>query len=442
MDLKDIFWMSSKQLNEKRVRTALTILMVVIGVASIVALTSLTAGVGQSIQSTLSSLGPTSIIVTASSGTAFTTADVSNLETLPNVSSVTPIVTGQGQLLINGNTSSVEIIGISTTGLETLLGGNVSLYQGSLYDDDVAPLAVIGHGIAFSSATSTDLQTAEVGQTATVEISSGAGRSGTTSKVVVPVVGIMNAYTSVLPIDSAVIVSMPFAKVLLNKLSFNEMLIKAKDTGSVSSLASLVTTIYGNKARVMDTEQLASTAASIIGAISLLFTAIAGVSLLVAAVGIMNVMLMAVTERVHEIGIFKAVGFENRMVLMIFLFQALIIGFIGGIIGLGVGAGAAYSLSSVLSSRSATGTTGAPTTTASSSSGFSRTGGSAGLAAGGGGRAATTGAATSSISIHPVFTLGVISEAIIIAVLVSVLAGVYPAWKASKMEPIDALRQL
>lgn len=225
-------------------------------------------------------------------------------------------------------------------------------------------------------------------------------------------------------------------------MSFNEMLIKAKDTGSVSSLASLVTTIYGNKARVMDTEQLASTAASIIGAISLLFTAIAGVSLLVAAVGIMNVMLMAVTERVHEIGIFKAVGFENRMVLMIFLFQALIIGFIGGIIGLGVGAGAAYSLSSVLSSRSATGTTGAPTTTASSSSGFSRTGGSAGLAAGGGGRAATTGAATSSISIHPVFTLGVISEAIIIAVLVSVLAGVYPAWKASKMEPIDALRQL
>ena len=58
MDIKDIFWMSSKQLNEKRVRTALTILMVVIGVASIVALTSLTAGVGQSIQSTLSHWDP------------------------------------------------------------------------------------------------------------------------------------------------------------------------------------------------------------------------------------------------------------------------------------------------------------------------------------------------------------------------------------------------
>ena len=116
MDIKDIFWMSSKQLNEKKVRTALTILMVVIGVASIVALTSLTAGVGQSIQSTLSSLGPTSIIVTASSGTAFTTADVSNLETLPNVSSVTPIVTGQAQMLVNGNTIFGDVIGISTTG--------------------------------------------------------------------------------------------------------------------------------------------------------------------------------------------------------------------------------------------------------------------------------------------------------------------------------------
>ena len=150
----------------------------------------------------------------------------------------------------------------------------------------------------------------------------------------------------------------------------------------------------------------------------------------------------------HEIGIFKAVGFKNRMVLMIFLFQALIIGFIGGVIGLGVGAGAAYSLSSVLSSKSATSTagttTGAPTTTASSSSGFSRTGGgSATFTAGAGGtRPPTTGAAASGLSIHPVFTLGVISEAIIIAMVVSVLAGVYPAWKASKMEPIDALRQL
>jgi ABC-type antimicrobial peptide transport system permease subunit len=417
--------------------------MVVIGVASIVALTSLTAGAGQSIQSSLAALGPTSIIVTATGSTAFTPADITNLETLPNVSSVTPILTGSATMLFNGNTSSVTIVGISTEGLQTLLGGNVSLYQGSLYQDNVAPLAVIGHSLAFSSSVSPDLQTITTGQTVTLEI--GGGRGTASKKVSVPVEGIFEPLTSIVPIDSGVLVSMPSAEVLLNKLSFNEILIKANSAASVTSLTSLVTTIYGSNARVMNTEQLASTASSIIGAISLLFTAIAGVSLLVAAVGIMNVMLMSVSERVHEIGIFKAVGFKNREVMLIFLFQALIIGFLGGIVGLGVGAGAAYSLGSVLSARSAaSSTTGAATTTSTSAS--FRAGGGGGSFAGGaaGGGAARAGAATSAsaISIHPDFTLSIITEAILIAAAVSVLAGVYPAWKASRMEPIDALREL
>jgi ABC-type antimicrobial peptide transport system permease subunit len=446
MDLRDTFWLSSKQLNEKKVRTALTILMVVIGVASIVALTSLTAGAGQSIQSSLSALGPTSIVVTATGSTAFTQADITNLETLPNVSSVTPILTGSATMLFNGNISSVTIVGISTEGLQTLLGGNVSLYQGSLYQDNVAPLAVIGHSLAFSSSVSPDLQTITTGQTATLEI--GGGRGSSSKKVSVPIEGIFQPLTSIVPIDTGVLVSMPFAEVLLNKLSFNEILIKANNASSVTSLSSLISTVYGSNARVMNTEQLASTASTIIGEISLLFTAIAGVSLLVAAVGIMNVMLMSVSERVHEIGIFKAVGFKNREVMFVFLFQALIIGFLGGIVGLGVGAGAAYSLASVLSRSAASSTTGATTTTAaSSSSGFSRTGGggsfAGGGAAAGGGVAVRGGAAsTSTMSIHPAFTLSIITEAILIAAAVSVLAGVYPAWKASRMEPIDALREL
>ena len=224
-------------------------------------------------------------------------------------------------------------------------------------------MAVIGHSVAFSSSTSTDLQTVRTGETATLEISSGQGRGSKTSKVAVPIGGMLDSYTSVIPVDSGVIVSMPFAEVLLNKLSFNEILIKAKSAGSVSSLTSLVTTIYGSKARVMDTAQLASTATSIIGSITLLFTAIAGVSLLVAAVGIMNVMLMAVTERIHEIGIFKAVGFKNRMVLLIFLVPGAHNRVPRRRGRPGVGAGASYSLAAVLGSGSSS-TTGSSTATA------------------------------------------------------------------------------
>ncbi len=453
MNLKDALQLSLNHLAHKKVRTVLTILMVVIGVASIVALTSQTAGVSQNIQSSLASLGPTSITITASGSTVFTNADVANLETLSNISSVTPVVTGSATMVVNGNSSSVTVVGISTAGLQELLGNSINLYQGSLYQDSVAPLAVIGHSVAFSSSTDTSLQTVKTGETATIEVSSGT-RGGSTSKVSVPIVGILQAYgSSIVPVDGSFIVSMPFAEVLLHKTTFNEILVKANNPKNVSSLVALITTIYGTKARVQDTQQLASTVSSITGETNLLFIVIAGISLIVAAIGIMNVMLMAVSERIHDIGIMKSVGFKGRDVLLIFLLQAVVIGLAGGVLGIAAGAGASYSLTSFISPTSSNSvsashtvsTTGAaPATTPTG--GFSRAGGS-GFSGGTFTRGAGAGTASSStstleLSYHPVFTISVIAEALIIAITISVIAGIYPAWKASKMEPIDALREL
>ena len=176
---------------------------------------------------------------------------------------------------------------------------------------------------------------------------------------------------------------MPFAEVLLHKTTFNEILVKANNPKNVSSLVALITTIYGTKARVQDTQQLASTVSSITGETNLLFIVIAGISLIVAAIGIMNVMLMAVSERIHDIGIMKSVGFKGRDVLLIFLLQAVVIGLAGGVLGIAAGAGASYSLTSFISPTSSNSvsashtvsTTGAaPATTPTG--GFSRAGGS------------------------------------------------------------------
>src|SRR5271155_609382 len=94
MKLQDILWLSYRDLSEKKVRTALTVIMVVIGVASIIALTSLTAGIGASISSALSSLGPTSIIISSTKASGFTVVDTGEISSLPNVSTVIPILTG------------------------------------------------------------------------------------------------------------------------------------------------------------------------------------------------------------------------------------------------------------------------------------------------------------------------------------------------------------
>jgi putative ABC transport system permease protein len=435
MKLKDVLWLSYKDLNEKKIRTALTIVMVVIGVAAIVALTSLTAGISQSISSQLSSLGPTSIIVTSKSTTGFTIADSARLASLPNITSVTPILIGEANLYAGNQNTSVTIVGVTTQGLKQILGGNVSLYQGTIYQDSITPSALLGHSVAFPSSAS-GTQTVTVGQPATLKIG---GRGGTT--ITVPIVGILQSHGGfIIPVDTAVFLPLPAAELILGRPSFSEMLVLAKNTSDVNSTAALITTIYGSSADVLTTSSLLSTAASITGDLGLLFGAIAGVSLLVAAIGIMNIMLIAVYERTHEIGIMKSVGFKNKHVMLIFLFQALIIGIVGGIIGIGLGAGASYGLSAVLS-----GVRSAPSSSGSAAS-STRSGGFGGSTAGrGGGSAAlssSSSSSTSSLSFHPVFPISTIAYALLVAIIVSVAAGIYPAWRASQMEPIDALRML
>ena len=433
MKLGDVLWMGSRDLIEKKSRTLLTVVMVVIGIAAIIALISQTQGISLSIQKSLNSLGPTSIILMSTGPSGFTSAQAAQILSLPNVSSVIPIIEGSANLVSPNQNSSVTVMGISSQGLAQLLG-NVTLIQGSMYQDTISPSAVIGYDIAFPSS-SAGKQNIFVGNSSTLEFRN--------SKYTVPVVGILNAYgTSMVPVDSGVIMSLPAAQAILRKTSFNVMLIKAKNIPSVVGVSAAISDIYGTNVRIITTQQIASTASSIIGEITILFVVIASVSLLVAAIGIMNIMLMSVMERTHEIGIMKAIGFTNRDVLLVFLFQALFIGFIGGVIGIGAGTGASYALASVF-------THAAATSPSASGSGFSSpSGGTAGqgFAARGqfssGSQFSSSPMSSSSLSYKPSISAETVIEAMLVAVIVSVLAGLYPAWRASLMEPITALQHL
>jgi len=440
MNLKDTIWLSYTDLKEKKVRTLLTILMVVIGVAAIVALVSETAGASASIQKSLSSLGPTSILVTSTSQSGFTETDVADLLSLPNVSVVIPLLIGSGTLITSGQNASVSIIGISQQNLQLLLS-NLTLLSGVFYNDTVAPDSLVGYSIAISS---TGQQEVFIGQPATLKV----GSFGSSRSYAIPVVGILNDYSaSILPINTGVIMPLQAAEYLLQKQSFNEILVRASNTASVSSVSTMISDIYGSKIHVLSLASLASTVSSIIGSISMLLLIIAGISLLVAAVGIINIMLMSVMERTREIGIMKSIGMKSRNILQVFLLQALIIGILGGIVGIGVGAGAAYGLSAVISHASASSPSANTTSSAAPPGGFFAHAGAGGNAqySGAGARGASfypSSSSSSTLSISPVFTPMVITEALLVAIIVSVIAGIYPAWRASKMEPIDALREL
>jgi len=150
-----------------------------------------------------------------------------------------------------------------------------------------------------------------------------------------------------------------------------------------------------------------------IAAISMLVAGIAAISMLVAGIGIMNIMIVSMMERTREIGILKALGMKNRQVLLIFLSEAVIIGLLGAVIGVGAGWGIAQVTVRVFST----------------GGGF-----------GGGMRQTNQAALANGITISPVLTPTVLFGAIAFGLIVSVLFGLYPAWRASKLKPVEALR--
>jgi len=118
---------------------------------------------------------------------------------------------------------------------------------------------------------------------------------------------------------------------------------------------------------------------------------IAGISLVVGSIGIANIMLVSVTERTREIGIMKAVGAQNRDILVLFLIEAVLVGLIGAVFGTLLGIAAGYGIGEY-------------------------------------------------VGIPYVFPTEWAAVAVVVGVVVGVLAGLYPAWNAARTDPIEALR--
>ena len=205
------------------------------------------------------------------------------------------------------------------------------------------------------------------------------------------------------PSDTGVYVPLSHAEQFFGTDQADMILVKLKssDPAVVNSTSKAILDYFGNQVSVISATAVQSLLTTIFSTVSLFLGGIAAISLLVAGIGIMNIMIVSLIERTREIGILKALGMKSRTVLYIFLTESVIIGLIGAVIGIVSGWVLANVVALVL------------------------------------GRGGIIG---SALTITPILTPEVLFGALGFGVGVSVIFALYPAWRASKLKPVEALR--
>ena len=391
-------------LTTNKLRAILTMLGIIIGVGSVVTLMSVGEGVEASITGEIQGLGANLLFVTAdqpddSKSPAYITTDdaeaLADPFNAPALVAVAPAVQGQQRiahgdkdenLTVSGTTS--EYAGVRN--VEVLFGG--FLTRADLNDE--SKVAVLGWG-AYSELF--DDGEYPVGQTITID------------NVRFEVVGVLEEQGGFTGDDDTVYIPLTtaHARLFTRRTLSGERPVAAiyasvvDETQVDAAITQIEWTLRDrhnlgpddvDDFQVISQQAILDIASQITGILTVFLGAIAGISLLVGGIGIMNIMLVSVTERTREVGIRKAVGATKRDILLQFLLEAIVLSFLGGVLGISLGLGGSTLIS------------------------------------------------TLTPDLVTKVTLGTVSLAAGVASAVGLVFGVYPAMRAANLRPIEALR--
>jgi len=330
-----------------KTRSGLTILGIVIGIASVVAMISIGQGAKLQITQSIEGLGSNILTVIPGSarrgamlygrGTAQTLKeeDVNVLKTIEGVLDVVPVTQRTFQIVApNGNNTRTTIIG-SSQGIFAVR--EISIESGSIFKEEqvrnIAKVAVLGKNIA------NDLFGEENPVGKTIRIS---GINFKVIGVAAPKGGAMG-----LVFDDMVYVPITTMQKTLAKSEYlSSILIKAEKKDLLPKIQQEALLKLAQKHRVdpqdpdfsiISQEDILSTLTQVTNTMTIFLAAIAGISLVVGGIGIMNMMLTSVTERTREIGLRKAIGAKNREILIQILTESVLLTFFGGIVGIFLG---------------------------------------------------------------------------------------------------------
>jgi putative ABC transport system permease protein len=324
------------RLRRGRVRAALTMLGVIIGVASVVGLVSVGRGTTARITAQLSSLGTNLLTVSPNGSAALTLDDADAIRALPGVAAVAPEIQTQAVVATSTtNTISTAVIGTSAAYAEVRA---YDVWQGTFLTPIAVDLSLRNVVLGATVASDLGLGAEAVGQQVSIggipfevvgilQAKGGAGFANPDNQVLIPI-GTVRKYfvggSGVRTIGLSVAdgADMQAARDAISELLRVNHGIAAGGTDDFT---------------IFDQTQLLQAASSISGTLTLLLGGIASIALVVGGIGIMNIMLVSVRERTREIGIRKALGARGRDILSQFLIEALTLSLIGGLIGVVVG---------------------------------------------------------------------------------------------------------
>mgnify|MGYP001272757918 FL=1 len=394
-------------LRTRRLRSALTMLGILIGIAAVMLTVGLGQGAQKQVTDQINRLGSNLLIVTPGSSTSAsgvrggrgsaTTLTMDDAVMLadpavaPDIARVAP-VSGGSLSLVAGTTTWTSNVVATTPDWLAVRARTVSLGRFFTADElaSESPVVVLG------TTTVTQLLGGAnaVGQTITI-----GGQN-------VTVIGVLNTEGSTTGGDQDDLVIMPqstYAARLstsANPRSVSTIYIEAKDSTSLSAayqeatnalLSAHGVTLTSQDFTVSSQQALVDTATSTTRILTVLLSSIAAISLLVGGIGVMNIMLVSVTERIREIGLRKALGATPRIILRQFLVEASLLGLVGGLAGLGLGMLGGVILPRVVNF---------------------------------------------PVAISPVAAAAGLG----VSLIIGITAGVYPASRAARLAPIEALR--
>ncbi len=352
MRLLNLFKIAFKAIVLNKIRTLLTMLGIIIGVAAVIAMLAIGEGSKQSIRSTISSMGSNMITIrpgeddrgpARGSGGDVQTLTYKDYEEIKGKTTllnyITPVVNGSGQVINGANNWPSTIFGVNPEYLDIKV---VGLQSGSMFTDAEVQAAS---------------KVVLLGQTVVENVfpdgEDPIGKLVRFNSIPFKVIGVLEEKgENTFGQDQDDVVIAPFSTVQKRILAIdylNQIMASATSEDDAPEAVTQVTEILRSRHKLLDNEnddftvrsmeELISTFSSTSEMLTVLLVAVAGISLLIGGIGIMNIMYVSVKERTKEIGLRMAVGGKGSDILMQFLIEAILISITGGLIGVTLGLG-------------------------------------------------------------------------------------------------------